>query len=435
MSRRHLLPLALAIVLLALPSSAGAYVFWTGSPTGELGYFDVVQRIDPDGTGLVPSVSDDVTSSTIVANANYIFFESQVIEGPGPEELGVPIWIRTNLDGGERVDLPGIPFNTEAIAVDEEHIYWIEPEGVNGDGISRANLDGSDPQIDYLPALDGLGQYFAVYNGFVYWTYRSGDTIGRANLATKAIQPEFIPEFSGADIPEEPLGIAVDSQGIFWTYFETEGEIGHAGLGGGAATLGFIGPEAGARGGAIAIDGSDLYWLTGFAIAHAQLEGGGASVVDRHFVDDPGETLLGGLAVNAATSPPAPPPLPPPGPSPTPSGTGSPAGQAAAPAPTRLPPAKVLGAPKLKLDAGAGTATLTLAVPGPGRVVLSGAGIRRLRKTAKAAGPLTLTVRPSAKTAVKLKRDGKVKVVAKLTFTPPTGDPSARDVRLTLKLH
>jgi hypothetical protein len=435
MSRRLLLPLALAVVLLALPSSAGAYVFWTGGPTGELGYYDVVQRVDPDGTGLVPSVADDVTYPTIVANANYIFFQSQVIEGPGPEELGVTIWIRTNLDGGERVDLPGIPFNTSAIAVDEEHIYWTEPEGVNGYGISRANLDGSDPQIDYLPALDGLGQYFAVYDGYVYWTYRSGDRIGRASLATKAIEPEFIPEFSGSDIPEEPLGIAVDSQGIFWTYFETEGEIGHAGLGGGAATLGFIGPAAEARGGAIAINGSDLYWFTGFSIAHAQLVGGGASIVDRHFVDDPGETILGGLAVNAATSPPVPPPPPPPGLSPTPSGTGSSAGQGAAPGSTRHPAGKALPAPKLKLNAGTGTATLTLAVPGPGRVVLSGPGIRRLQRTAKAAGPLTLTVRPSAKTAARLKRDGKARVVAKLSFTPSAGAPSARSVGLTLRLR
>jgi hypothetical protein len=430
MPRRYLLPLALALAALALPSSAGAYVFWTAAPSGSLGS---VARINPDGSGLVPDVAGDVTSSTIVANSRYIFFQSQVVEGPGPEELGVAIWIRTNLDGGERVDLPGIPFNTAAIAVDEEHIYWEEPDGVNPPGISRANLDGSDPEILYLTGLEGLGQNFAVYQGFVYWTYRYCNCIGRANLATKAVEEEFVPEFSGTDIPEEPRGIAVDSQGIFWTYYEGEGEIGHAGLGGGSASLRFIGP-AEARDGPIAIDGSDLYWLGSFAIAHAQLEGGGASVIDQHFVDDPGETLAGGLAVNSATSPPPPPPPPPPG-----SGTAPPtssAGPVSVSTPAKPPaPPPSLSVPKLKLNAKAGTATLTVTTAGPGKLVLSGAGVKRLSKTAKAAGTVTLNVLPSAKTAVKLKKHGKAKVTARLTFTPSAGPPTSRMVSLTLKLH
>jgi hypothetical protein len=431
MSRKYLLPLALVVAALALPSSAGAYVFWTAAPPGLQAS---VARINPDGSGLVPNVAGDVTFPTIVANSRYIFFQSQVVEGPGPEELGVPIWIRTNLDGGERIDLPGIPFNSEAIAVDEEHIYWEEPDGVNPPGVSRANLDGSDPELLYLTGLEGLGQFFAVYDGFLYWTYRYGDSISRANLTTKAVQEEFVPEFSGSDIPEEPLGIAVDSQGIFWTYHETrEGEIGHAGLGGGSASLRFIGP-AGAYRGPIAIDGSDLYWLASFSIARARLEGDGASVIDRHFVDDPGETLEGGLAVNSATSPPPPAPPPPPGP-----GTAPPA-SSIGPVPVSTPakpppPPPSLSVPKLTLNAKAGTATLTVTTPGPGKLVLSGAGVKRLSKTAKAAGPVRLNVQPSAKTAVKLKKHGKAKVTARLTFTPSAGPPTSRMVSLTLHLH
>lgn len=425
MARRYLLPLALLVAALALPSSAGAYVFWTAAPPG---YQASVARINQDRTDLVPNIAGDVTYPTIVANSKYIFFQSQVIEGPGPEELGVTIWIRTNLDGGERVDLPGIPFNTEAIAVDEEHIYWEEPDGVNPPGISRAKLDGSDPEILYLTGLEGLGQYFAVYQGFVYWTYRYCNCIGRADLATKAVQNEFVPEFSGVNIPEEPLGIAVDSQGIFWTYYEGEGAIGHAGLGGGSASLRFVGP-ADARRGPIAIDGSELYWLASYSIAHAQLEGGGASVIDQHFVDDPEETLQGGLAVNSASSPPPPAPPPPPGTLP-----GSSAAPVSAPAKAPPPPPS-LSVPRLKLNAKAGTATLTVAVPGPGKLVLSGAGVKRLSKTAKAAATVTLNVLPSAQTVVKLRKHGTAKVNALLTFTPPGGSSSRRTVSLTLKLH
>jgi hypothetical protein len=428
MSRRYLLPLALMVAALALPSSAGAYVFWTAAPLGQMAS---VARINADGTGLSPSIAGDVTFPTVVANSRYIYFQSQVIEGPGPEELGVTIWIRTNLDGGERVDLPGIPYNTAAIAVDEEHIYWEEPDGVNPPGISRAKLDGSDPEILYLTGLEGLGQYFAVYQGFLYWTYRYCDCIGRANLATKVVQEEFVPEFSGTNIPEEPLGIAVDSQGIFWTYHETaEGEIGHAGLGGGSASLRFIGP-AESRRAPIAITGSELYWMGPFGIAHAHLEGNGASVVDQHFVDDPGETFENGLAANSASSPPAPAPPPPPG-------LGTPPGSSAGPVPTPVkapPPPPSLSVPKLKLNAKAGTAALTVAVPGPGKLVLSGAGVKRLSKTAKAAATVMLNVLPSATTVVKLRKYGRAKVTAQLTFTPPGGPPTHRTVSLTLKLR
>ena len=94
-----------------------------------------------------------------------------------------------------------------------------------------------------------------------------------------------------------------------------------------------------------------------------------------------------------------------------------------------------LPSPKLKLNAKAGTATLTLRVPGPGVVVLSGPGIKGLRKTAKAAGPLALVVRPTAKTAKKLKRDGKAKVIARIAFTPTGGTPHAVTKTLTLKLR
>ena len=57
-----------------------------------------------------------------------------------------------------------------------------------------------------------------------------------------------------------------------------------------------------------------------------------------------------------------------------------------------------------------------------------------MRKATKAAGPVTLSVRPTGRSATKLKADGKTKVAVRLTFAPATGAPSTRVVKLTLKL-
>jgi hypothetical protein len=57
-----------------------------------------------------------------------------------------------------------------------------------------------------------------------------------------------------------------------------------------------------------------------------------------------------------------------------------------------------------------------------------------VKKATKAAGPVTLTVRPTGRSAKKLKADGQAKIAVRLTFVPATGDPSNRVVKLTLKL-
>ncbi len=73
-------------------------------------------------------------------------------------------------------------------------------------------------------------------------------------------------------------------------------------------------------------------------------------------------------------------------------------------------------------------------VPGPGKLVLSGKGIKGLTKLTKGAGPVTLAVKPSGKTRKVLEKTGRAKVKATLTFTPTGGIPSTRVVKLTLKL-
>jgi hypothetical protein len=418
--RHHLLICALALACLALPSSADAYVFWT---TRDGGYAeaDKVGRANLDGSEINRALLG-VALAGVAAGADHIYFTS-LTQGGGGEGGGNPVDARTNLDGGERIERLTVGNEGGIQAVDAEHVYWLGPTG-----LGRAKLDLSDPEPGYLTGLDGIGLRFTVYEGFVYWPVEElgvGCSIGRANLATKVVEPEWIPECSGPEI-EGPIGIAVDSYGVFWSYLSADGQIGHANLLGGAVESDFIGGTK-AFGGPIAIEGPDLYWASDAGIGHAHLENGGsASVIDNDFIGG-FEGEISALAVNSASGPSAPAPPSPPAPTPAP---------APPPPPSPTPvaaPLKSLPVPKLKFDTKAGTATLTLVVPGPGAVVVSGTGIKRLHKVAKAAGPVALLVRPTKATAGKLKRDSKAKVTAKIVFTPTGGAPLTESKTLTLK--
>jgi hypothetical protein len=414
---RYLLPCALALACMAVPPSAGAYVFWTTREGGGA-ESDKVGRANADASNVNRALVDG-SFEAVAADAGHIYFTSLALGGGG-EGGGDPVDVRTDLDGGERIEKVKLGNEGGIQAVDAEHVYWLDPQGVG-----RAKLDLSDPEPGYLTGLDGIGLRFTIYGGFLYWPVEvlgTGCSIGRANLTTKVVEPEWIPECSAPEI-EGPIGIAVDSNGVFWDYLSANGEIGHANLLGGDVESDFIGGTE-AFGGPMAIDGSELYWASDQGIGHAHLEdGGSASVIDNRFIGG-FEAGISGLAVNSASSPSPPAPPPPPGP-----------GSGPGPTPTPGPaPLKTLPVPKLKLNAKNGTATLTLAVPGPGQVVLSGSGIKHLHKTAKAAGPVALLVRPTKATAKKLKRVGTAKVSPKVTFTPPAGDPSSRLVKVALKL-
>ena len=81
-----------------------------------------------------------------------------------------------------------------------------------------------------------------------------------------------------------------------------------------------------------------------------------------------------------------------------------------------------------------GTATVTVTVPGPGKLVMTGSGIKRRVKRPAGAGKVKLTIRPSVAGTKKLKDSGRFKVRAKLAFTPTGGETKSRSLRLTLSL-
>jgi hypothetical protein len=80
-----------------------------------------------------------------------------------------------------------------------------------------------------------------------------------------------------------------------------------------------------------------------------------------------------------------------------------------------------------------GTATVSVKVPNAGALVVKGTGVKRASKAVTAPGTVKLKIRARGKQLDTLRSTGKVKVAAKVTFTPEGGDPRSRTKRLELK--
>jgi virginiamycin B lyase len=312
----YLVGLLVALIAVALPASAGAYIYWGNSSGAD----HRIGRANLDGSEVNESLIGNYGGgqTPLAVDATHLFYAGPLFD------------MRSNLDGGEAVKL-GTPvieeeeeFPPEGIdgapaAVDGEHFYWASS---STEYIGRAKLDGSDPEPEFLNigGAEALAGGIAVYGNYIYWAAFAGGTgytIGRADLATKlpVAENEFIeiPEEKGA--PGAPKGIAVDENGIYWTEIEEfdssiPATIGHAGLDGGSATPNyFAGANVGYAGGIAASDGF-VYWDS-FDENGATIARGATTSFDEHFIHLP-HTNPGWLAVNSATSPPPPPPPPPP---------------------------------------------------------------------------------------------------------------------------
>jgi sugar lactone lactonase YvrE len=95
---------------------------------------------------------------------------------------------------------------------------------------------------------------------------------------------------------------------------------------------------------------------------------------------------------------------------------------------------------KVKRNKKKGTAILPVTVPGPGKVTMSGKGVKRVARTsaadrtarAVAAGTLRLTIKSKGKARGKLSRRGRAKLKVSVTFTPTNGDPNTQRKKLVL---
>lgn len=98
----------------------------------------------------------------------------------------------------------------------------------------------------------------------------------------------------------------------------------------------------------------------------------------------------------------------------------------------RVEPSSAFSFRRLDLNKRRGTARLTAHAPDAGKFVLSGAGLRTSRTSARKAGNLPLPVVPNAKIKRKLGKSGKAALTAVVTFTPNGGTPRTKNRRLTL---
>lgn len=180
------------------------------------------------------------------------------------------------------------------------YIYW---STANTNAIGRANQNGSGVNPNFLVtgSATELDQ-IAIDGSHIYWTSPEGGTIGRASLEGTQVEPNFI---SGLN---EPTGLAVTSQFIYWSSnptASTSGSIGRAELDGhgvnNAFVTGLLSPEE------LAVGDGHIYWDSGglfngnatpnehegFAIGDVELSGAG---VNQTLIQE----AYGGPAVNSS---------------------------------------------------------------------------------------------------------------------------------------
>jgi hypothetical protein len=88
---------------------------------------------------------------------------------------------------------------------------------------------------------------------------------------------------------------------------------------------------------------------------------------------------------------------------------------------------------KVARDGNKGTATVSVRVPNAGTLVVGGNEVRRASQTVSAPGVVRVKIGAKGKKLRTLNKTGKMKVAAKVTFTPTGGDPKARSTSVQLK--
>jgi virginiamycin B lyase len=480
------------LLLLALPGTAGAFLYWTNLGTTTVG------RAGTDGSAVNQGfLTGAAAPSGVAANAEFVYWANS-----GGARIS-----RSRLDGSEvkpnfitGASTPG------GVALDSQHIYWTN---FGAGTIGRANLDGSEIEQSFITGANNP-RGVAVDSGHIYWSNVTTPRISRANLNGTGVESSFIT--TGVT---EPAGIAVDSQHIYWANGES-GKIGRANIDGTAPNGEFIvnGPGKDTLG--MAVDSEHIYWtnFTTGTIGRASLDGSGVNGAFITGATGPFGVTVDSLPHTSATTvscTPDPLTLPQvaactatvsdagpftasPGPSSptgavtfstaagsltpasscslTPSGAGNSscqlnfdsrgAGDATIsaaypgdgthsassgsttlrvnlqiqpPPPKPSKPSNLFSLRRQKHARKNGTAILTATVPGPGQLRLQGQRVKKLTKNVKAAGEVKLEVQPKPSLAKSLKESGKAKVTTSITYTPTGGEPNTQPVKVVLRLR
>ena len=386
--------LATIALLLLPPHARGNFVYWTnGNPGTSIG------RAKINGAGANNNFITGLNDPQGVAvDSKFIYWAEQ-----GGDTIG-----RANLDGSG-VNHAFIPTsagidNPSGIAVTSTAIFWGNNNGA-ADTIGRANLDGTSPVPNFITTDSGAFCGLEADSNFVYYSDQTaGDHIGRAPISGGAGDPSFV---TGINV--DCLG-GVDSSFIYWNTDGTIRSIGRATIAGTGATNNFI-PNATSAGspGGVAINSQYVFWGNELATAIGRANINGSS---------PNPTLVPGAS--------------------------SPVGLAAA-------PSNKITINSITRKKKKGTATINAKVPGPGQVTLNqvntppdvnatAAAVKEQGLTITAASSFKLAVKPTGKTAKKLKKQvqkkgkGNVKVKVFIHFVPAGVAGVPNTDQLTVKL-
>src|SRR5271166_5665798 len=242
------------------------YIYWA------VGTGTTIARANLDGSNVDPSFITGASDPCGVAvDGQHIYWANggQYSGVNGESTIG-----RANLDG-TNVDQSFITgaSDADAVALDGTYIYWANarPPYAGNATLGRAKLDGTGVNESFITgASDPCG--IAVDNAHVYWTNQpvvvgqigggqqvefQTNTIGRANLDGSNPNQDFITGQPGVPVPPSLCGLAVDSAHLYWTVEEDLGlvvpSIGRANLDGSGVNQSFISlPGWGARG--LAVD-------------------------------------------------------------------------------------------------------------------------------------------------------------------------------------
>ena len=374
--RRRAVPLVgllLVVVTLALASRAEAFVYWTEINSG------TIARANLDGTGVDRGfISGADLPVGVAVDASHVYWANEGFFS------GTTIG-RANLDGtgADQSFITGAKAPA-GVAVDASHVYWANEFG---NSIGRANLDGTGVDQSFIKVKTPCGP--AVDGSHIYWGDELAGNIGRARLDGTRVEPKLIDAGFGA------CPVAVNAKHVYWAEINT---IGRARLNGSGVDQNFI-AVAGVTTG-VALDAKHIYWGDGLrgTIGRANLNGTG---VDELFICGAGPNF--GIAVDTLSTPPPP------------------------------SPSSELSFCEARKNVRKGTATLTVKVAGPGELTLvKTKNVKGVQKSAKAAGNQELTVKPRGGAKKQLKKTGRAKVDARVTFTPDGGEPNTERKRIKL---
>ncbi len=166
------------LAALAVPASAGAFIYWTNVPTNTIG------RANLDGTGVDQSFITGATEPAgLAVDARYLFWANN-------DAIGRANLFGTDVDQGVITD-SGSQFG---VAVAGQYVYWTRSDA---GAIARANFDGTGVNLTLITGANGPAA-IAVDAQHIYWVNNGSNTIGRANLDGTGVDQSFITGANGA---------------------------------------------------------------------------------------------------------------------------------------------------------------------------------------------------------------------------------------------